>query len=148
MNDLSIVETTVIKHLDPLLKGIKVRSYAGEFDSLSSDRVSFNAPALFVSFLGSQLEPCATGELSANTKWAGFLVLHQVQKQTKTEKQQLSKVLQALNNSPLGLKALPIELKSFEQILSRQLEKGNLSAWVIRWEQSLKLLTQSQVWDE
>lgn len=146
MNDLSTVEIDVIKYLEPLLKGISVRSYAGEFDAISSDRVSFNAPAFFVSFLGASLEPSSSGELLSQSKWAGFLVLHQAKKQTQTEKQQLTKVLAALNNSSLGLKALPIELQSFEQILSRQLEKGNLTAWVIRWQQPLKLLAKTEVW--
>lgn len=141
MNDLTTVEKDVIKHLQAQLKSIRVKFYAGEFDVSASERISFNAPALFVSFLGAQLEPSPSGELLAQTKWAGFLVLHQSQKQHKTEKQLLSNVLAILNNSSLGLSALPIRLQSFEQILTRQLEKGNLSAWVIRWQHDLKLLT-------
>ncbi|MBW5288810.1 hypothetical protein [Abyssogena phaseoliformis symbiont] len=50
----------------------------------------------------------------------------------------LSNTLAVLNGSSLSLKALPIRQLSFEQILTRQLEKGNLSAWVIRWQHDLK----------
>ena len=147
MNYLSEVEATAIAYLDSQLTGIRVKSYAGEFDTNASDRISFNAPALFVSFLGAQLTPCATGKLSADTKWAGFLVLHQAKKQTTKEKEYLTQVLSALNNSSLGLAAPDINLQSFEQILSRHLEKGNLIAWVIRWQHQLKLLVESKKWD-
>ena len=141
--NLAAVESTVITYLDSQLKGIKIKRYQGEFDASSADRISFKAPCLFVSFLGAQLESTADQSLSATTKWAGFLVLHQAQKQNKIEKQMLENVLAVLNGSSVGLKALPINLQSFEQILIRQLEKGNLSAWVIRWQHSLNLLVKA-----
>ena len=140
-NDLTTIEDDVVKHLDAHIKGLKVQKYSGEFDATAANKLSFSAPCLFVSFLGSATQTIADGGLSGATKWAAFLVLHQVNKRNKAEKQLLSNTLAVLNGSSLGLKALPIRQLSFEQILIRSLEKGKLSAWSIRWEHDLKLFT-------
>lgn len=146
MNKLQDIEDTVINYLKQKLKGVSVKKYAGEFDGDSSSRISFQAPAFFVSFLGAKFDTKANTQLVSNTKWAGFLILHQSQRQTKIEKQLLEAVIAALHNSSLGLKSLPIKLQSFEQILTNQLQKTNLSAWVMRWNQDLTLF--ADAWDD